>query len=59
MREVGIDISEQTSKSVDTIKADTVDTVVTLCAEEVLSRLFEADASPTLAAARPGQRDRN
>ena len=35
MREVGIDISEQTSKSVDTIEADTVDTVVTLCAEEV------------------------
>ena len=35
MREVGIDMSEQTSKSVDTIEADTIDTVVTLCAEEV------------------------
>ena len=35
MREVGIDISEQTSKSVDTIEPDTIDTVVTLCAEEV------------------------
>ena len=32
MREVGIDMSEQTSKSVDTIEADTV---VTLCSEEV------------------------
>ena len=35
MREVGIDISEQTSKSVDTIEPDTIGTVVTLCAEEV------------------------
>ena len=35
MREIGIDISGQTSKSVDTIEADSVDTVVTLCAEEV------------------------
>lgn len=35
MREVGIDISKQTSKSVDAIEADTIDTVVTLCAEEV------------------------
>jgi arsenate reductase len=35
MEEVGIDISGQTSKSVDTIAADSVDTVVTLCAEEV------------------------
>lgn len=35
MREIGIDISGQSSKSVDTIAASTVDTVVTLCAEEV------------------------
>ena len=35
MKEIGIDISGQTSKSVDTIAADSVDTVVTLCAEEV------------------------
>ena len=35
MREVGLDISAQTSKSIDTIRADSVDTVVTLCAEEV------------------------
>jgi len=35
MKEVGIDISERTSKSVDTIDPDSVDTVVTLCAEEV------------------------
>ena len=35
MREIGIDISGQTSKSVDTIDPATVDTVITLCAEEV------------------------
>ena len=35
MEEIGIDISGQTSKSVDTIAADSVDTVVTLCAEQV------------------------
>ena len=35
MREVGIDISHHTSKSVDSIEVDTIDTVVTLCAEEV------------------------
>lgn len=35
MEEVGIDISQQTSKSVDLIDTHSVDTVVTLCAEEV------------------------
>ena len=35
MREVGIDISAQRSKSVDTIDPASVDTVITLCAEEV------------------------
>lgn len=35
MREVGIDISAHTSKSVDTIDPTTVGTVITLCAEEV------------------------
>ena len=35
MAEVGIDITSQRSKSVDTIDPTTVDTVVTLCAEEV------------------------
>jgi len=35
MREIGIDISAQTSKSVDTIDPASVDTVITLCAEEV------------------------
>jgi arsenate reductase len=34
-REVGVDLSGQTSKSVDTIDPASVDTVVTLCAEEV------------------------
>jgi arsenate reductase len=35
MREIGIDISGQRSKSVDTIDPARVDLVVTLCAEEV------------------------
>ncbi len=35
MAEIGIDISEQYSKSVETIDPATIDTVITLCAEEV------------------------
>ena len=35
MAEIGIDISGQRSKSVDEIDPSTVDTVITLCAEEV------------------------
>lgn len=35
MNEIGIDISKQTSKSVDVIDPSSVDTVITLCAEEV------------------------
>ena len=35
MAEIGIDISGQVSKSVDTIDPASVDIVVTLCAEEV------------------------
>lgn len=35
MREVGIDLSTHASKSVDVIDPVTVDTVITLCAEEV------------------------
>ncbi|KAB2911523.1 MAG: hypothetical protein F9K40_00570 [Kofleriaceae bacterium] len=35
MREIGIDVSAQRSKSVDTIDPATVDIVITLCAEEV------------------------
>lgn len=35
MAELGIDLGAQTSKSVETIDPATVDTVVTLCAEEV------------------------
>ena len=34
LREIGIDISGQRSKSVDTIPAGEIDTVITLCAEE-------------------------
>ncbi len=35
MAEVGVDLASQHSKSVDTIDPATVDTVITLCAEEV------------------------
>ena len=35
MREIGADLASYSSKSVDTIDPATVDTVVTLCAEEV------------------------
>ncbi len=35
MREVGVDLSSHHSKSVDSIEADTVGIVITLCAEEV------------------------
>lgn len=35
MREIGIDLGGHSSKSVDTIDPDSVDTVITLCAEEV------------------------
>jgi arsenate reductase len=35
LREVGIDLTTQRSKSVETIDAASVDTVITLCAEEV------------------------
>lgn len=35
MAEKGIDLSKHFSKSVDTIDPDSVDTVITLCAEEV------------------------
>lgn len=35
MAEVGVDLAGQRSKSVDTVDADSVDTVITLCAEEV------------------------
>ena len=35
MQEIGIDISQQTSKSVDMVDADAVDTVITLCRQEV------------------------
>lgn len=35
MQESGIDISQQVSKSIDTIDLVTVDMIITLCAEEV------------------------
>ena len=35
MREVGVDLATHSSKSVETVDASTVGTVITLCAEEV------------------------
>ena len=35
MSEIGIDLNTHTSKSADTIDAASIDTVITLCAEEV------------------------
>ena len=35
MREVGVDLTTHHSKSVDSIEAASIDTVITLCAEEV------------------------
>ena len=35
MREVGVDLATHRSKSVDTVDPTSVDTVITLCAEEV------------------------
>ena len=43
MEEIGVDISGQTSKSVETIDPKSVDLVVTLCAEEVCP-VFLSDA---------------
>jgi len=40
MAEIGIDISGQYSKAVDVIPRDDVDTVITLCAEEVCPVFF-------------------
>lgn len=40
MAEIGIDISTQRSKSVDTIDPTTIDVVVTLCADEVCPRIL-------------------
>jgi arsenate reductase len=40
MAEIGIDIREQSSKSVDTIDPASVDHVITLCAEEVCPAFF-------------------
>ena len=44
MRELGIDLSRQRSKSVETIDPASVDTVITLCAEEACP-LFLGEAT--------------
>jgi protein-tyrosine-phosphatase/catechol 2,3-dioxygenase-like lactoylglutathione lyase family enzyme len=61
MAEIGIDISQQQSKSMDTIDPATIDIVVTLCAEEVcpilpgkVKRLHWPIANPAITAG--GQR---
>ncbi|MGO9266846.1 MAG: VOC family protein [Candidatus Binataceae bacterium] len=65
MAEIGIDISAQTAKSVESIDPQTVDTVITLCAEEVcpvflgnVHRLHWSIADPAAADPSPsdGQR---
>lgn len=44
MAEVGIDISQQVSKSVDAIDTATIDIVITLCAEQVCpTNFFQAE----------------
>jgi len=40
LAEIGIDITGQTSKSIDTVDPASVDIVVTLCAEEVCPTFF-------------------
>ncbi len=40
MSEIGIDISNQHSKSVDEIDSDSIDAVITLCAEEICPLFF-------------------
>ena len=42
MAELGVDISDQRCKSVDTVDPTTVDTVVTLCADEVCPTFLRA-----------------
>ena len=56
MAEIGIDISAQTSKSVESIDPHSVDTVITLCAEEIcpvflgnVRRLHWSIADPAVA----------
>ena len=44
MAEIGIELGEHRSKSVDTIDAAEVDLVITLCAEEVCPAVFSDTA---------------
>ena len=65
MAEIGIDISAQTSKSVESIDPHSVDTVITLCAEEVcpvflgnVRRLHWSIADPAKGDPSPSDGDR-
>ena len=53
LAEIGIDITGQTSKSVDAINPASVDIVVTLCAEEVCPAFLGHATRLSLADARP------
>ena len=57
MREVGVDLSTHASKSVETIDPATVDTVVTLCAEEVCPAFLGAARRIHWPIADPASRD--
>ncbi len=65
MAEIGIDISAQTSKSVESIDPHSVDTVITLCGEEIclvflgnVRRLHWSIADPAAADPAPSDGDR-
>jgi arsenate reductase len=55
MREIGVDISGQRSKSVQAIRAEDVDTVITLCAEEVCPAFLASVRQLHWAVANPAQ----
>jgi arsenate reductase len=55
MAEIGVDISAQTAKLVETIDPGTLDTVVTLCAEAACPVFFGKCKSPALAHCRSGR----
>ena len=54
MAEIGVDISDHVSKSVNTVDPASVDTVITLCDEEICPAWGGTSHAAALAAARPG-----
>lgn len=59
MAELGIDLAAQDSKSVETIGPDSVDLVITLCAEEVCPVFLGSVARMHWPLRDPGRRDEN